>query len=388
MRLKILYVFFHSYSDMPYHVREWVEAALELGHDVTVISAVDPVFLKSVGWENKINFMQVEYPGTGLKNYFKLLKNFKNTIKTAIKDQKTELIYERFSQISPATANIAEKANIPYCVEVNGIIENELALSGSSWLRQLFFKYIQRQVYSKATSIITVTEQIKKWINKKYSIPDKKIKTFNNGVNIKRFKPYDKLESRKKFNLPDDKFIVGFLGSLFPWNGLPHLIDAAKGIIKKYPDTYFLIGGGQEPMKSELEKMVHQKGLRDYFTFSGQIPWKNAPEYISSFDVAVETKENSKKTSFSPLKLYSYLACGKPVIASAIPGLEEFFQQHNVGMTFKSANSENLAEKLCEFRKLPNERIRKLHKNARKCVEKHYSWEKIVKESVEWIMKK
>jgi len=389
--MKILYVYFHSYSDMPYHVREWVEAALELGHEVTVVTAIDPAFLASIDWDKKVDVRQIEYPGCGIRNFFKLQKNFKQVVSNIVSREKPDLIYERFSSISMATAKVAEKTEIPYAVEVNGIIENELALSGASLLRQHFFKYIQKKVYSKCSTIITVTEQIKEWIIKQYSMPENKIKTFNNGVNINRFKPCDRVESGVKFNLPKDKFIVGFLGSLYPWNGLQHLIAAAEILIKEKEifDILFLIGGGQEPMKSELEKMVEEKELSDYFIFSGQIKWKDAPEYISAFDVAVLPADFTHLPSgISPQKLYSYLACGKPVIASNITGLKEFFEQFEVGMLFKSGNFVNLAEKICEFRKLPENKICEFRKNARECVEKNYSWEKIVKKSLEWIANK
>ena len=369
---------------MPYHVREWVEAAIELGHEVTVVTAIDPEFLKSINWDKNVDVRQVEYPGGGISNYFVLLKNFKATIQKVIEDNNPDLIYERFSQISPATAKIAVKNAIPYSTEVNGIIENELALSGASIIRQYFFKYIQKKVYSSCNKIITVTEQIKEWIIDKYSVPDKKVRTFNNGVNIDRFKPYDKLKVRKKFNIPENKFIIGFLGSLFPWCGLEHLIEAAEDVLQDYPDTLFLIGGGQEPVKSELEKMVKAKDLNDYFIFSGQISWENAPEFISAFDIGIETKEVKNHTSFSPLKIYSYLACEKPAIVPNITGVENLFKDNNIGFVFECGNSTDLAEKICDFRRLPEKTICELSRNARECVEKNYSWKKIVKESLEF----
>ena len=281
--MKILYVFFHSYQDMPYHTREWVEAAIQLGHEITVITAIDSNFLKTIEWHDKIDIVQVNYPGSGIINYFQLLKNFKEKVTKFINATPPDLIYERFSPISPATAKVAKKTKSKYCIEINGIIEDELALSGASWLRRYFFKKIQKKVYPKASSIITVTAQIKDWLIKKYQVPESKIKTFSNGVNLTRFTPLDKNNSRKQFALPENKLIVGFLGSLYPWNGLPCLIDAAKILTVKFPELLFLIGGGQEPMKSELKQEVMNKKLEDFFIFSGQIPWHEAAAYISSF---------------------------------------------------------------------------------------------------------
>jgi glycosyltransferase involved in cell wall biosynthesis len=372
---------------MPYHVKEWIDAAAELKHDITLITSLSPEFLKKINFNSSIKIIQVEYPGSGIRNYFKLYKNFRQKISLTVSSQEFDLIYERFSQISNATAASVKNRNIPYCVEVNGIIENELVLSGASTARQYFFRYIQKKVYQSCDRIITVTEQIREWIHTRYSIPENKIKTFNNGVNIKTFRPFDKTEARKKFNLPADKFIVGFLGSLFPWNGLPHLIEAAEIIIKKYPDTLFLIGGGQEPMKSELEDSVNKKKLNDCFIFSGQIEWKDAPVFISTFDIAALPADFKQLSSgISPQKLYSYIACGKPVIASDTPGLPDFFRKYNIGLIFKSGNPADLAEKVFILRTMPEDQLKKFSLNARNCAVENHSWRKIVKDSINWIL--
>ena len=383
--MKILYVFFHSYSDMPYHTREWVEAAVELGHDVTVVSAIDPAFLKTIDWDGKINIIQVLYPGSGILNYLKLLKNFKSAISAELRNsRKYDLIYERFSQISPATAKVAEMTGTKYCTEINGIIERELALSGASLLRRMFFKHIQKRVYGKCDAIITVTKEIKKWIVNHYGVPDEKIKSISNGVNTKRFQPCDKIKARQKFAIPEDRFVVGFLGSLYPWSGLNHLVDAAEMIIKEkqLADTLFLIGGGQQPMKSELEAMVRERKLEEYFIFSGQIPWKDAPEFISTFDVGCEPKMKSMQTSFSPLKIFSYCACGVPFIASDIPEIKENFASIDQKCYFPSGDAEALAQKIREFRDLPDEKIRELRENARQCVVENHTWEKVVADTL------
>ena len=97
------------------------------------------------------------------------------------------------------------------------------------------------------------------------------------------------------------------------------------------------------------------------------------------FDVAVLPADFTHLPSgISPQKLYSYLACGKPVLASSIPGLIEFFSINNVGSLFESGNSTALAEKILEFQNIPQEKICKFSRNARKCVEENYAWEKIV----------
>lgn len=381
-KMKILYIFFHSFHDMPYHTREWVEAAMNLGHEVKVITALDPGFLKFIDWDKKAKVKQVDYSGSGIINYRKLLRNFKTAIADSLDEFNPEIVYERFSTISPATANIMQEREIPYFVEINGIITEELKLSKSSFLRRLYFQWLQKYVLKRATSTIAVTDEIKQWLVKQLKLPDAKITTIPNGVNINRFKKYSQASSRGKFDLDKNAFIVGFLGSLFPWCGLDILIKNAPKIIEHVPNIKFLIGGGQEPVKSELIKKVKKENIADYFIFKGQISWEDAPEFISTFDVGIETRINTTNTSFSPLKIYAYMACNIPIICSDLPNLKKIIEKTGCGILYQ--DDESLVNAVITMQKNKTQsQSDKMGSKARKYVENYCSWEKRIKDTFE-----
>ncbi len=372
---------------MPYHVREWVEVAIELGHEITVVTAIDPEFLKSIDWNKKVDVRQVEYPGCGIRNFFRLQKNFKQVIFDVILRDNPDLIYERFSSISMVTAKVAKKTGTPYTTEINGIIDEELATAEISLFRRYFFKQIQKYVYKRVTKIITVTNQIKQYIAYNYNIDFNRIKSFSNGVNTKRFQLNDSHNSRQLYDIPENRFVVGYLGSLFPWYDIDILIRNCLKIAEDVPNIIFLIGGGQEPMLSDLKDKVKQKGIEDFFIFMGQIHWDQAGTFTSTFDIAVAPiKFNDHQYEVSPLKIASYMACEQFILASQMKGMSDLIQESKCGLIYE--NDTDFVNKIIKISKMTIDERRKMGRNGRKCVEDNYSWGKIVKESLDWIMDK
>jgi len=73
------------------------------------------------------------------------------------------------------------------------------------------------------------------------------------------------------------------------------------------------------------------------------------PEYINASNVCVVPKI-PLKSGHSPLKLYEYMACGKPVVASRISGFE-ILEQNNAGILVEPENPEKLAKAILKLLK-------------------------------------
>ncbi len=384
--MKILYSFFHNYSSMPYHTREWIEAAIELGHKVRVVTAIDPVFLETIGWNGNIDIAQVAYPGTkGLKKLI-LLKNHRQTLADNMQSFKPDIVYERFSFISAAMASISARFPVPYCIELNGIPNDENALAGKKRFIETLMGLLQLYAYRRADRMITVTGRIRDWAIAEYGIDSATVKYLPNGVNIERFKPFVQAECRREFSVPEDAFAVGYLGSLFPWQDIDMMIDLAPRLKRRIPELYFLVGGGQEPLWSELKEKTEAAGVKDYFRLLGQIHWDKAARFISCFDVAVSPlKHIGSGYELSPQKVAAYLACGIPLIAADMPGeINNIFSQADVGMKYKTENSASFEECLLSIYRLPPGHRARMGKNGRDLVLKKYTWKQIVSNTLEF----
>jgi glycosyltransferase involved in cell wall biosynthesis len=120
-------------------------------------------------------------------------------------------------------------------------------------------------------------------------------------------------------HLPPDAPHVGFVGTFFRHQGVATLIAAAPRILAACPATRFLVVG-EGPARAEWEDAARAAGVAAAFAFPGQVPHATIATWINAMDVCVAPFAASRGET-SPLKLYDYLACGRPVVVSAIPAV-------------------------------------------------------------------
>jgi glycosyltransferase involved in cell wall biosynthesis len=333
----------------------------------------------------KINFFNVIYvpmlniPFMGLISYqislfFSLYFYCKNT--------KADAIYARQSTFTFIPLIISNYFRIPYFVEVNGLITDEMKMFGQSKIRIALTKLSEKLGYEKAMKIVVVTQGIKEGIMRLYNVPDKKIVVIGNGANIEMFRPMDQEEAKKQLQLDLEVKYVCFVGHLVPWQGIEYLVQAAPSILAKCPDARFLIVG-DGAMKNEWMQQAEELKINNKFIFTGSIPYELVTFYINASDICVAPfiKKRNMKIGLSPLKVFEYLACEKPVVSTQIPNLE-FIEQQKAGILVRPEDPEELGKAVIKLMK--DETLREeMGKNGRKYVVKNHSWEAIGRKTAE-----
>ena len=368
------------------HVRELAMNLAKLGHYVSLIAGYSPEQSEELQLLEKQPNIQISY-----NNLFKIpfprSRDFSSLwicLKAARKNT-PDVIYER--SFSPKIGVILSKIlRKPLVVEINGIVEEEAKLQGT-YINHKFTKNIRmkfRQLFFKSVNkIVAVTPGIKEDLYKRYNIPADKIVVIPNGANTDIFRPMDQANVKEELGLEQRSKYVCFVGNLAPWQGVEYLIQASPIVLEKVSEAKFLIiGDGM--MRSELESMVKKLGLQDKFLFTGSIPFEHVPKYINASDVCVApfTRVRNEKIGLSPLKLYEYLACGKPVVGSNIKGVGDFLEDSNVGISFVSEDYIGFARALIKL--LPDrELIDTMGENGRKVVVEKYSWKNTTERVIE-----
>ncbi len=178
--------------------------------------------------------------------------------------------------------------------------------------------------YGSFDRIVSVTDKLKEELVNLYAVPDSKIIVINNGANIDFFRPMNQERVKTELRLEKSKKYLCFVGNLAAWQGVEFLIYAAPLILEKCPDVRFLVVG-DGAMKTKLLGVTSEFELLDKFIFTGRVPYESVPHYISAADVCVAPfiKGRNAKIGLSALKTYEYLACGKPIVASSIPGVKD-----------------------------------------------------------------
>ena len=116
---------------------------------------------------------------------------------------------------------------------------------------------------------------------------------------------------------------VAYAGHLYAWKGVDGLIEA----LAQLPGVRGLIVGGheEEPDIGRLRALAARVGVADRVTFTGLVPPPRVPELLAQAGIlALPNTASAISTRFtSPLKLFEYMAAGRPIVASDLPSLRE-----------------------------------------------------------------
>lgn len=170
--------------------------------------------------------------------------------------------------------------------------------------------------------------------------PTEKLMVFRNGVDIDRFVPENKLVSRNRLGLkgaPDRKILLS-VGNLVELKGHNIAIQALAEL-----DTSFqLLIVGTGPERQNLQDLANQLGLADRVLFAGRIENTELKWWYSAADVLVLC---SSREGW-PNVLLEAMACGTPVVATRVGGVQEIVANPVAGRLMDQRSPEALVDAL------------------------------------------
>jgi glycosyltransferase involved in cell wall biosynthesis len=300
--LKILYLTFDDLT-IPYawstHVREVVNHLAARGHAVRLVCPAG----KAPGVHAECDPL----PPGKFQHWGGSLNTFVNSGKAFSPD----VVYVRgiHGTVTPALA--AGRLERPLVVEINGLLEDEV----KGWRRAIARKS-HRFTLKRASGVVTVSPLLKEALVERYGYPASKIDVVPNGVDPARFAPGDRNAARKKLNLPSDRPIVACVAGFFTHHAVDLLIaGAAKA------GALLVLVGKAGPSGGDI---LH----------AGRVAHDRVPDYIAAADLcAYVLRTPHQKFGFSPLKVFEYMACGRPVVAATdLPEIRSFINGEGVGV--------------------------------------------------------
>lgn len=107
---------------------------------------------------------------------------------------------------------------------------------------------------------------------------------------------------------------VLYAGTFEPYQGLDLLIESSQPVISKHQhNVRFLVVGGKPEQVAQYKQKTDRLGVSEKFIFTGQRPPEEIPEFMKLADMLVSPRIAGNNT---PLKIYSYLRSGIPIIAT------------------------------------------------------------------------
>ncbi|MCX5855321.1 MAG: glycosyltransferase [Deltaproteobacteria bacterium] len=184
---------------------------------------------------------------------------------------------------------------------------------------------MERLVYKKVSSITAITPKLTKYVVEMGGNPNT-TSYLPTGSDIDLFHPQPKdLELVRKFSIAENDRVVLFAGTLYNFSGLDVLIRfLINNPLERKKIKFIIVGHGEQ--MNLLRKMIEKNDLSDVVILTGFINYSELPKYINLADVCINPFATNKITDIIfPSKLYQYMACEKPVIATRLPGLIDIF---------------------------------------------------------------
>lgn len=246
------------------------------------------------------------------------------------------------------------------------------------------YSFFAKRVAKKAKGIIVITQGLKDFYVAK-GVAEDKILVAPDGVDLDQFHiPDTKYEIRQQLNLPQDKFIVAYTGHLYDWKGAHVLLEAAKqfpislpsgdlpqGDNFQFPINFVFVGGTD----SDIAEFKREASGLSNILILGHKPHNEIPMYLKAADVLVlptSSKSDIGRIYTSPMKMFEYMAAGRPIVASDLPSIREVLNENN-SVLVTSDSSKDLAEGIRQVLKNP-EKSAKITEQARKDAGR-YTWE-------------
>lgn len=322
------------------HIHEIIRSFRELGHEVlevALVPAADGPRTAKAGkgpW-SWVRRLAPDFAYELLAMAYNLVAYVR--LSRAIRRFRPHFVYERYSLFTACGIWAARRHGIPIILEVNSPLALEHATLGELTFRK-WADRSERWILSNSTRTIVVSTPMKR-IFVDRGVPAEHIEVICNGVDPERFDGGTAgSEVRRRYRLAGMR-VLGFVGWLREWHGLAELVEAMGRWGPEMEDVHLLIVG-DGPARPAVEESARKIGIADRVHVTGPVGRDAMPAHIAAFDVALQPAATSYA---SPMKVFEYLAMGKPVVACRQDNLTEILEEGRDAAFFAPGDPTDLA---------------------------------------------
>jgi len=251
---------------------------------------------------------------------------------------------------------------------------NTLVHNGSSaynFILEKILIYLSKK--KNLVLFVSISENLNQfWLKK--GIPAHKSVALHDGFDTKAYEGIP--ISNNTFIPKTDKPTAVYTGNIHPNRGIKYIIELAR--ICKNVDFYVV--GGPDSFVNDYKSQYNLDEIRN-ITFLGSVPHIDIVQYQNDADIllAVWSKEVPTINYCSPLKLFEYMACGKPILAFGYPTIREVLEDNKTGYICEPDSVPDMLVKMDEITR-DFEKAKSIGENAKKVALLNYSWLTRVKE--------
>jgi starch synthase len=265
------------------------------------------------------------------------------------------------------------------------------AYQASTWL--------EKTAYQNADGVIAVSQSMKKRVHKLYQVPSEKIRIIPNGIDVNQYQPRPNPTLLTSYRISLDKPFLIFVGRITRQKGIIHLVNAIKYIS---PGIQIVLCAGA-PDTEEIGREMEEKVKKAQTQTSNEMIWVR--QWVPKSDLITLYSHASLfvcPSVYEPFGIVNLeaMACGTPVVASAIGGIPEVVTHGETGwlVPFDPIDtrsweprepekfSKDLADAVNHLLSSP-EKMKAMGIKSRERVEKYFSWGGVARETLEFYKK-
>jgi len=369
------------FADYGCHVRILEEALIlqKMGHEITICTYPTGRDVKGLDIERALSIpwrRGYEVGSSRHKVAFDLFL-FLKSLPVALR-KRPEIIHAHLHEGALIGYPISLLLRIPLVFDFQGSLTSEMI--DHHFLKPDgpfygFMRRLEETINRLPEAIIASSQHAKNLLCAEFGCHEERIHIVPDGVNPELFQPYDKQEALKShLGIPPGRKIVVYLGLLAEYQGIGLLLEGIAALSHRLLNAHFLIMGF--PGVDYYRMRAQQLGIEDRVTFTGKIPYWEAPRYLALGDVAVAPKISATEGSG---KLLNYMAMALPTVAFDTSVSQEYLGEW--GVYAPKGDAVAFAEAILSL--LDNEeRAKELGRRLRERVVQHYNWKEVGKEIV------
>lgn len=233
--------------------------------------------------------------------------------------------------------------------------------------------WISGWLYRQADHVMVQSKGFISMITR-FGVPESRVSLLSNTANS-LYRPVSCAEATEEAKLiPQYGFRLVFAGNIGESQDFDTLMEAAR-ILKPHKDISWIILGSGRGLERAKEQ-VRQNDLASSVMFMGRHPEERMPYFFAHADaMLVSLKDTPIFALTIPAKLQSYMACGKPIIASLAGEGARIVREAGAGFVVPPTSPAKLASAILEMKAMSKEQRDSCGINARNFFEKNFSQE-------------
>jgi starch synthase len=256
--------------------------------------------------------------------------------------------------------------------------------------------WVERTAYQNADGVVAVSQSMRRDVHDLYGVPLDRVRVIHNGIDLDEYRPTPNPETLAAYGIDPDVPFVLFVGRITRQKGIVHLVNAIRHFT---PGTQVVLCAGA-PDTKEIAAEMTDAVERARSATSNRVVWISEmlpkAKVIHLYTHAAVFVCPSVYEPFGIINLEA-MACGTPVVASAVGGIPEVVDDGQTGLLVsiearsstdvEPANAERFAQDLATaVNTLMADPARRdaMAARARERVERDFSWRSIARKTLEF----